>query len=69
MLFNSIFTYKPAPVSVWLSAGEPVPQETKLPNAIARAHSRRLRRMQAQNFIQRAAYEVVHLFKKDSEVA
>ncbi len=38
-------------------------------NSIVKAHLRRLRRMQTQNFIQRAAFEVVSHFKPDSEVA
>lgn len=69
MLLDSTFTYKPVPVSVWLSAVEPVPQEAKTPNAIAKARSTRLRRMQSQNFIQRAAFDVVQLVTGKSNVA
>ncbi len=69
MLLDSTFINKQAPIAVWFTAIEPAsdaPQET---NAIARARSRRLRRMQSQNFVQRAAFEVVQLFTRHKEVA
>ncbi len=70
MLLDSTFINKQAPISVWLTTVEPVSASApKEPNANARARSRRLRRMHSQNFIQRAAFEVVQLFKGYREVA
>ncbi len=70
MLLDATFVNKQAPISVWLIAVEPVADDLpEEPNAIARARARRLRRMQSQNFIQRAAFEVVQLFKGHSQVA
>jgi hypothetical protein len=68
MLLGSVLIDNQVPFSVWLSE-EPDSKVVRVPNAIAKAQSRRLRRMQSQNFIQRAAFEVVQLFKGQSEVA
>ncbi len=56
MLLGSVFTDNQVPYSVWLTE-EPVSQAQRVPNEIAKAQSRRLRRMQSQNFVQRAAFE------------
>jgi hypothetical protein len=68
MLLGSVLTDNQVPYSAWLTE-ESASRAPRLPNAIAKAQSRRLRRMQSQNFIQRAAFEVVQLFKGQSEVA
>jgi hypothetical protein len=68
MLLGSVLIDNQVPFSVWLSE-EPGSKAARVPNAIAKGQSRRLRRMQSQNFIQRAAFEVVQLFKGHSEVA
>ncbi len=68
MLLGSVFTDNQVPFSVWLTE-EPGTEPPRVPNQIAKAQSRRLRRMQSQNFVQRAAFEVVQLFKGKSEVA
>lgn len=65
MLLGSVFTDNQVPYSVWLTEE----QAPRVPNAIAKAQSKRLRRMQSQNFVQRAAFEVVQLVKGQREVA
>ncbi|MBS1955465.1 MAG: hypothetical protein JST89_14880 [Cyanobacteria bacterium SZAS-4] len=71
MLLGSVFTDNQVPFSVWSTEAneEQVSVAPRQTNAIAMAKLRRLRRMQTQNFLQRAAFEVVHLFKGQSEVA
>jgi len=70
MLLGSVFTDNQVPFSVWSTeANEEQVSAPRQTNAIAKAQLRRLRRMQTQNFLQRAAFEVVHLFKGHSEVA
>lgn len=68
MLLGSVLIDNQVPYSVWLTE-EHACDAPRLPNAICKAQSKRLRRMQSQNFVQRAAYEVVQLFKGQSEVA
>jgi len=68
MLLGSVLTDNQVPYSAWLTE-ESDSRAVRVPNAIAKAQSRRLRRMQSQNFIQRAAFEAVLLFKGQSEVA
>ena len=68
MLLGSVFTDNQVPYSVWLTE-EQLSQAPRVPNAIAKAQSKRLRRMQSQNFVQRAAFEVVQLVKGQREVA
>jgi len=68
MLLGSVLIDNQVPYSVWLTE-EPASEAPRVPNAIAKAQSQRLRRMLSQNFIQRAAFEVVQLFKGHSQVA
>lgn len=68
MLLGSVFTDNQVPFSVWLTE-EPGIAAARVPNQIAKAQSRRLRRKLSQNFVQRAAFEMVQLFKGQSEVA
>lgn len=68
MLLGSVFIDNQVPYSVWLT-DETASEAPRVPNVIAKAQSKRLRRMQSQNFVQRAAFEVVQLFKGHSEVA
>ncbi|HEY9731771.1 MAG TPA: hypothetical protein V6C89_07655 [Drouetiella sp.] len=71
MLAGKVFTDNQVSYSVWLSQAEGQSGQllTRETNTIARAHLRRLRKMQTQNFLQRAATEVVNLFKGQQEVA
>jgi CRISPR/Cas system-associated endonuclease Cas1 len=68
MLLGSVFTDNQVPFSVWLTE-EPGTQATRVPNQIAKAQSRRLRRKLSQNFVQRAAFQMVQLIKGKSEAA
>lgn len=70
MLLEKEFVNKPAPQEVWLDAiddsavSEPAPT-TK----VIRSRVRKLRRMQSQNFIQRALYDVTGIFGAHRESA
>ncbi|CAN5629087.1 hypothetical protein BH10CYA1_BH10CYA1_43250 [soil metagenome] len=70
MLLGSVFTDNQVPFSVWsIEVNDEHAEAPRQTNAIAKAQLRRLRRMQTQNFIQRAAFDVVQQFNRRSEVA
>lgn len=74
MLTGKVFTDNQVSYSVWSREAEGE-QNSASQEASHEAHSltrtnlRRLRRMQTQNIFQRAAFEVVNLFRGHSEVA
>lgn len=72
MLAGTVFTDNQISYSIWSDYSNPNADgnaSLAAGNSIVKAHLRRLRRMQTQNFIQRAAFEVVSLLKPNSEVA
>lgn len=70
MLIDKEFINQPPPEEVWLeaiddsAASEPAPT-TK----VIRSRVRKLRRMQSQNFVQRAFYDAVSIFGLHRESA
>lgn len=68
MLKGIIFNDNQVPFSVWLDE-ESAEKAVRGQDSIAKARAKRLRRMQSQNFIQRAAFEVVQLFTGARNVA
>jgi hypothetical protein len=74
MLLEKEFVNKPAPQEVWLQAinTEPTSEAAVDPNAttkIIRSRVRKLRRMQSQNFVQRALYNVTSVMGMHRETA
>jgi|688.fasta_scaffold703641_1 hypothetical protein len=71
MLKGKVFTDNQVSYRVWSNQTEGQQGNTsaRKANEIARTHLRRLRKMQTQNFLQRAASEVVNLFKGQQDVA
>lgn len=71
MLKGKVFTDNQVSYSVWSNQTEGKQGNTlaRKANQIDRTHLRRLRKMQTQNFLQRAASEVVNLFKGQQDVA
>jgi hypothetical protein len=70
MLLEKEYINKPAPQEVWLDSidrkAAPNPAAT---TKIIRSRVRRLRRMQSQNFVQRALYNVESIFGLHRETA
>lgn len=70
MLLEKEYVNKPAPQEVWLESIESnLVIEPAPTTKIIRSRVRKLRRMQSQNFIQRAIYNVVSIFGKHRESA
>jgi len=68
MLLDKNFAIKPMPEDIWLNSIDPN-REDQISNSHHNPRQRRLRRMSGQNFIQRAVFSVIDLFKLDKEVA
>jgi len=70
MLLEKEFVNKPSPQEVWLEAiDDTAEKEPVATTKVIRSRVRRLRRMQSQNFIQRALYDVVSIFGAHRETA
>ncbi len=70
MLINKEFINQPIPEEVWLEAvDKTVVSEPAATTKVIRSRVRRLRRMQSQNFVQRAFYDVVSIFGLHRESA
>lgn len=70
MLLEKEYINKPAPQEVWLDSidGKSAPNPAAT-TKIIRSRVRRLRRMQSQNFVQRALYNVESIFGLHRETA
>ncbi|MFN8554560.1 MAG: hypothetical protein U0103_24080 [Candidatus Obscuribacterales bacterium] len=70
MLLEKEYVNKPAPQEVWLDSLESnIVIESAPTTQIIRSRVRKLRRMQSQNFVQRAIYDVVSIFGRHRESA
>jgi len=70
MLLEKEFVNKPAPQEVWLDAIDNSAVSDPAPTTkVIRSRVRKLRRMQSQNFIQRAFYDAASMFGVHRESA
>lgn len=57
------------PEEVWMQTLTAVMPDEDEPVVTVAPRRRRLRRMQSQNFVQRAVHNVIELFRREKEVA
>lgn len=70
MLIDKEFINQPAPEQVWMEAvDDSIATETAPTTKVIRSRVRKLRRMQSQNFVQRALYDAASMFGKHRETA
>jgi hypothetical protein len=69
MLIHLDHQKQPSAKNVWLAAVEPASTDVEANKTNLETQIKRLRRMQSQNFIQRAAHAVVELFSSNAKVA
>lgn len=72
MLLQKEFVNRPAPQEVWLESieeAQPAPVDPAATTKILRSRVRKLRRMQSQNFVQRALYDLTGLLGAHAESA
>lgn len=65
MLLDPNFVHKPAPTVVWLTAVDPEVASDSATISRAKRRTNKLRRLQSQNFLERAVWNVTHLFQHD----
>lgn len=70
MLIDKEFIAQPAPEQVWMEAVDnSIATESAPTTKVIRSRVRKLRRMQSQNFVQRAFYDAASLFGLHRETA